>query len=42
MTTGLAEKYGAWAVVARGSDGIGASFAHEVAARGRPDLDLGE
>jgi len=34
MTRDLAERYGAWAVVAGGSDGIGASFANEIAARG--------
>ena len=33
-TTDLPATYGAWAVVAGGSDGIGASFAHEMAARG--------
>src|SRR3984957_3245686 len=33
-TTDLADTYGSWAVVAGGSDGIGASFAYEMAARG--------
>ena len=28
------ERYGPWAVVAGGSDGIGASFAHALARRG--------
>jgi short-subunit dehydrogenase len=33
-TTDLADTYGSWAIVAGGSDGIGASFAYEMAARG--------
>lgn len=33
-TTDLVDRYGIWGVVAGGSDGIGASFAHEMAARG--------
>ena len=33
-STDLADRYGAWGVVAGGSDGIGASFAHEMASRG--------
>lgn len=32
--TDLADTYGTWGVVAGGSDGIGASFAHQMAARG--------
>ena len=28
------DRYGSWAVIAGGSDGIGASFAHQVAAEG--------
>ena len=35
--TEFSERYGPWAVVAGGSDGIGASFAHALARRG---LDL--
>jgi short-subunit dehydrogenase len=35
--TEYSERYGPWAVVAGGSDGIGASFAHALARRG---LDL--
>src|SRR4051794_29913581 len=35
MTGGsFADRYGPWAVVAGGSDGIGAAFARELAARG--------
>jgi short-subunit dehydrogenase len=32
--TDLADKYGKWSIVAGGSDGVGASFAHQLAARG--------
>jgi short-subunit dehydrogenase len=34
MTTTLASAYGPWGVVAGGSDGVGAAFAHAIAARG--------
>lgn len=34
MTTELTSTYGPWGVVAGGSDGIGAAFAHAMAARG--------
>jgi short-subunit dehydrogenase len=34
MTTTLASTYGPWAIVAGGSDGVGAAFAHAIAARG--------
>lgn len=34
MTTTLADKYGPWGVVAGGSDGVGAAFAHRIAAEG--------
>ena len=34
MATDLTTRYGSWGVVAGGSDGVGAAFAHELAARG--------
>lgn len=34
MTEDLTDKYGPWGVVAGGSDGVGAAFAHAMAARG--------
>lgn len=34
MPTHLAQKYGPWAIIAGGSDGVGAAFAHELASRG--------
>jgi uncharacterized protein len=34
MTTDLTSTYGPWGVVAGGSDGVGAAFAHAMAARG--------
>ena len=34
--TDFTERYGPWAVVAGGSDGIGASFAHALAGRAAP------
>lgn len=34
MPTHLAQKYGPWAIIAGGSDGVGAAFAHELATRG--------
>ncbi len=34
MTTDLAGKYGQWGIIAGGSDGVGAAFAHGMAARG--------
>lgn len=34
MTTDLVNKYGPWALVAGGSDGVGAAFAHALASRG--------
>ncbi|MBL7491241.1 SDR family NAD(P)-dependent oxidoreductase [Frankia sp. AgB1.9] len=34
MATGTAITYGPWGVVAGGSDGVGAAFAHELASRG--------
>lgn len=33
-TPSFAERYGAWAIIAGGSDGLGAAIAHEIAARG--------
>lgn len=32
--SGFAERYGPWALIAGGSEGVGASFAHQLAARG--------
>jgi uncharacterized protein len=34
MTSALAGRYGPWAIIAGGSDGIGSAFAHGLAARG--------
>lgn len=34
MATDLRDRYGTWAIVAGGSDGVGAAFANELAARG--------
>ncbi|CAI7980576.1 Short-chain dehydrogenase/reductase SDR [Frankia sp. Hr75.2] len=34
MTTVMTAKYGPWGIIAGGSDGVGAAFAHEMAARG--------
>lgn len=34
MTTDLTSRYGFWSLVAGGSDGVGAAFAHALAARG--------
>jgi NAD(P)-dependent dehydrogenase (short-subunit alcohol dehydrogenase family) len=34
MSADFIEKYGPWAVIAGGSDGIGLAFAHALAARG--------
>ena len=31
---GLSQKYGPWAVIAGGSEGVGASFAHQLGAAG--------
>lgn len=34
MTTGFAERYGPWALVAGAADGVGSAFARELARRG--------
>ena len=39
--SGFKDRYGSWAVIAGGSDGIGGSFAHQVAAEGLANLGKG-